>query len=78
MHSETLIPLYTLVIFSILLIGLIFKTIRIPYVVAYLFVGILLGPNGIGFVKETALLDQFEVVGLVFLLFFVGMEISLK
>jgi len=78
MHGETLIPLYTLVIFSILLIGLIFKTIRIPYVVAYLFVGILLGPNGIGFVKETALLDQFEVVGLVFLLFFVGMEISLE
>lgn len=78
MHGETLIPLYTLVIFSILIIGLIFKTIRIPYIVAYLFVGILLGPHGIGFVKETALLGQFEMVGLIFLLFFVGMEISLE
>jgi CPA2 family monovalent cation:H+ antiporter-2 len=78
MHGETLIPLYTLVIFSILIIGLIFKTIRIPYVVSYLFVGILLGPHGVGFVQDTILLKQFEMVGLVFLLFFVGMEISLE
>jgi CPA2 family monovalent cation:H+ antiporter-2 len=78
MHGETLIPLYTIVIFSILIIGLIFKTIRVPYVVSYLFVGILLGPHGIGFVQDTALLRQFEMVGLVFLLFFVGMEISLE
>src|SRR5210317_1519408 len=78
MHGETLIPLYTLIIFSILIIGMVFKRIRIPYVVSYLFVGILLGPHGIGFVQDTLLLRQFEMVGLVFLLFFVGMEISLK
>jgi len=77
MHGDTLIPVYTLVIFSILFMGLIFKTIRIPYVVSYLIVGIVLGPNGIGFVQDTILLKQFEMVGLVFLLFFVGMEISL-
>ena len=78
MHGETLIPLYTIIIFSILIIGLIFKTIRVPYVVSYLIVGILLGPHGIGFVHDTALLRQFEMVGLIFLLFFVGMEISLE
>ena len=78
MHGDTLIPLYTLVIFSILIMGMLLKTIRIPYVVSYLFVGILLGPHGIGFVQDTLLLRQFEMVGLVFLLFFVGMEISLK
>ena len=78
MHGDTLIPLYTLIIFSILIMGMLLKTIRIPYVVSYLFVGILLGPNGIGFVQDTLLLKQFEMVGLVFLLFFVGMEISLK
>jgi CPA2 family monovalent cation:H+ antiporter-2 len=78
MHGDTLIPLYTLVIFSILIMGMILKTIRIPYVVSYLFVGILLGPHGIGFVQDTLLIRQFEMVGLVFLLFFVGMEISLQ
>lgn len=78
MHVDTLIPIYTLIIISILIIGLIFKTVRIPYVVSYLFVGILLGPHAIGFVQDTSLLKQFETVGLIFLLFFVGMEISLQ
>lgn len=77
MHVDSLIPLYTIIIFSILVTGLVFKTIRVPYIVGYLFVGILLGPHGIGFVKEPILLKQFETIGLVFLMFFVGMEISL-
>jgi len=77
MHGDTLIPIYTLVIISILVTGLIFRTIRIPFVVSYLIVGILLGPHGVGFVQNTLLIKQFEMVGLVFLLFFVGMEISL-
>jgi CPA2 family monovalent cation:H+ antiporter-2 len=58
--------------------GLVLKTVRIPYVVSYLFVGIILGPYGLGFVQDTVLLRQFEMVGLVFLMFFVGMEISLE
>jgi len=66
------------IIFSILIMGLIFKTIRIPYVVGYIIVGIILGPYGLGFVQDTILLRQFEMVGLVFLMFFVGMEISLE
>jgi CPA2 family monovalent cation:H+ antiporter-2 len=78
MHGDTLIPIYTLVIFSILIMGLVLKTVRIPYVVSYLFVGIILGPYGLGFVQDTLLLRQFEMVGLVFLMFFVGMEISLE
>jgi CPA2 family monovalent cation:H+ antiporter-2 len=77
MHGNTLIPVYTLVIVTILVTGLIFKTVRIPYVISYLFVGILLGPHGVGLVQDIQMIKQFEVVGLVFLLFFVGMEISL-
>lgn len=78
MHGSSLIPLYTLIIFSILIIGLIFKRIRIPYIVGYLLVGILLGPNGLELIKDPVLLKQFEMIGLVFLLFFVGMEISVE
>lgn len=78
MSGDTLIPIYTLIIFSILIIGLIFRSVRIPYVVSYLIVGILLGPHAIGFITDTATVEQFETVGLIFLLFFVGMEISLQ
>jgi len=78
MHGGSLIPLYTIIIFSILVIGLIFKRIRIPYIVGYLVVGIVVGPNALGVVDDPVLLNQFEMVGLIFLLFFVGMEISLE
>ena len=77
MSGDTLIPIYTIIIFSVLVIGLIFRSVRIPYVVSYLIVGILLGPHAIGFITDTATVEQFETVGLIFLLFFVGMEISL-
>lgn len=77
MSGDTLIPIYTLIIFSILFIGLIFRSVRIPYVVSYLIVGILLGPHAIGFISDPVAVGQFETVGLIFLLFFVGMEISL-
>ena len=78
MGADTLIPVYTIIIFSILLIGLVFKSVRIPYVISYLIVGILLGPFAFGLVTDTALVEQFETAGLIFLLFFVGMEISLQ
>jgi CPA2 family monovalent cation:H+ antiporter-2 len=78
MSADTLIPIYTIIIFSILIISLIFKRVSIPYVVSYLIVGILLGPFAFGFVTNTALVQQFETAGLIFLLFFVGMEISLQ
>ena len=78
MSTDTLLPVYTIIILSILVIGLIFKTVRIPYVVSYLIVGILLGPYALGLVTDTVMVEQFETVGLIFLLFFVGMEISLQ
>jgi Kef-type K+ transport system membrane component KefB len=45
MHGDTLISLNSLIIFMILIMGMILKTIRIPYVVGYLFVGMVLGPQ---------------------------------
>ena len=78
MSTDTLLPVYTIIILSILIIGLIFKTVRIPYVVSYLIAGILLGPYALGFITDTVMVEQFETVGLIFLLFFVGMEISLQ
>ena len=63
MSGDTLIPIYTLIIFSMLFIGLIFRSVRIPYVVSYLIVGILLGPHAIGFITDTATVEQLETVG---------------
>ncbi|WP_258100578.1 cation:proton antiporter domain-containing protein [Marinoscillum pacificum] len=62
---------------GIVLISIIFKLLRQPYVIAYILVGILMGPHGFRFVIDEVLISDMGSFGLVLLLFFVGMEISL-
>lgn len=64
------------VLASILLIGLILRKFRQPHVVGYLVAGILIGPSGLGLVTDEQVLSRFGAIGVVMLLFFVGMEVS--
>lgn len=54
----------------------IFRRFKLPAILAYLFVGVVVGPNGLGWivdVEDTRVLAEF---GVVFLLFTVGLEFS--
>ena len=62
----------------ILLIGLFLKRINQPYIIAYILTGIILGPFGYGLVTEYETAEAIGELGLVILMFFIGMEISLK
>ncbi|MFC2100929.1 cation:proton antiporter [Bacteroidota bacterium] len=62
---------------SIILIGLILKVLKQPYVVAYIIAGIIMGPNGLKIVMNEVLISDLGSFGLILLLFFIGMEISL-
>jgi CPA2 family monovalent cation:H+ antiporter-2 len=50
---------------------------RIPAVLAYLGIGIVLGPNGSGLLAESQQIDAFAEFGVVFLMFSIGLEFSL-
>jgi len=63
---------------SILLIGLSLKRIRQPYIIAYILTGVLLGPSGLGFIVSHETAELVGEFGLVVLMFFIGMEISLS
>jgi len=58
----------------ILLTGIIIKLMKQPHVVAYLIAGIFIGPWGIGLVTDADLIGRLGALGVVLLLFFVGME----
>ena len=62
---------------GILLLGLVLRALKQPHVVAYLLAGIALGPDGIGLMTDQVTIARFGEVGVILLLFFVGMEISL-
>ncbi|MGB3464250.1 MAG: cation:proton antiporter [Cyclobacteriaceae bacterium] len=61
----------------ILLLGLLLKKVNQPYIIAYILTGIILGPYGLRFVTELSMAEGIGEFGLVVLMFFIGMEISL-
>lgn len=54
------------------------QKLRIPSIVGFLIAGIFLGPNGFGFIQDIREVETLAEVGIILLLFTVGLEISLK
>lgn len=51
---------------------------RIPAVVGFLLTGVLIGPSGIGLLKQSHLIETLAEIGIVFLMFTIGIEFSIK
>ena len=62
---------------GIVLVSFVFKLLKQPYVIAYILVGIFMGPHGLALITDESLIANLGSFGLVLLLFFIGMEISL-
>lgn len=71
--------LYKMVIISIAFmgIGLLLRRFKQPYVIAYILAGILLGGEGFGIITEKEMINNMGEIGLILLLFFIGMEVNL-
>lgn len=52
--------------------------LRIPSVVGFLLTGVLIGPSGLRLVSATERVEMFAEIGVVFLLFSIGLEFSLE
>jgi CPA2 family monovalent cation:H+ antiporter-2 len=61
----------------ILALGLFLKRIHQPYIVSYILVGVLMGSDGLGMVENTVQIQHMGEIGIILLLFFIGMEIDL-
>ncbi len=56
----------------------VFHKIKLPPVVGFLLTGILIGPGGLSLVKDTRTVDVLAEIGVVMLLFMVGLEFTLE
>jgi K+:H+ antiporter len=74
--DPALSPLVALAL-AALVLGLVMRLLRQPSVIAYLVAGIVLGPHALRVVTEPGALEGVGNAGVVLLLFFVGMEVSL-
>jgi CPA2 family monovalent cation:H+ antiporter-2 len=78
MHTDPIIPLFVFIALAIVIISAVMKYFKQPAVVAYLLVGFLLGPSVFSFIKQPDILNRLGSLGVLLLLFFVGMEVSPK
>ncbi|NOY65012.1 MAG: hypothetical protein GXO97_06435, partial [Nitrospirae bacterium] len=68
-----------LVIFGIsVVVVLILNRIKVPSLVGFLIAGVIVGPYGVGLVKDTHLVEILAEIGVILLLFTIGIEFSLK
>ncbi len=78
MHLDPFLPRLVAAAFVLLLLGLAFSRLRQPLTVTYLLAGVALGPDGLGIFTDKLVLSRVGDFGVLLLLFFVGMEVSLR
>ncbi len=77
MHDfEQLNQVLILLTFSVLSVAL-FRKINLPSVLGYLLVGMVAGHHTLGLISESAAIEQIAEIGVVFLLFTIGLEVSI-
>ncbi|TLU85633.1 MAG: sodium:proton exchanger [Chlorobium sp.] len=77
MHNFDFLGALSLIGAIAVAIILIFQRLRIPPVIGLIFTGIILGPSGIGVVYDKELISVLAELGVVLLLFTIGLEFSL-
>src|SRR6476660_9648578 len=68
----------TLCILFAWVLGLLAHFSRQPLILAYLIAGFVIGPFGVGLVKSQESINVISELGLIFMLFMIGLEIDLK
>jgi len=78
LHETSLIALLAIGFVLALLLGLLANTLRVSPIVGYLLAGIAVGPFTPGFVGDSSLASQLAEIGVILLMFGVGLHFSIK
>ena len=77
MHTPGLLEIATIA-GAALLLGLLLQRLRQPAIVGYIAAGVVVGPSGLGLITEQAPVKILAELGVLMLLFTIGMELSLR
>ncbi|MCW3805586.1 cation:proton antiporter [Plebeiibacterium marinum] len=76
-HIDPLFSKFVILSCIIIVVGFLLRLFKQPSMITYIIVGVLVGPWGLSFITDEALISNLGSLGLVLLLFFIGMEIHL-
>ncbi|MBZ0166231.1 MAG: cation:proton antiporter, partial [Candidatus Omnitrophica bacterium] len=71
------LPVLLAVLLAVFFIGLIFLRLKQPILIAYLLVGVAVGPHGLGILVNAEVISWLGNIGVLLLLFFLGMDMPL-
>lgn len=75
---DPILPVMVALIFMIILVTILLKTLNQPNVIAYIIAGFLIGPYGFSVITNQEVISHIGDIGVVLLLFFIGMEVPLE
>jgi Kef-type K+ transport system membrane component KefB len=76
MQPDSLLFSFFLIFTSVALLSTIALFFRQPLLVAYIVVGVTLGPYGLSYVSDLSLLSDISEFGIIFLLFLLGLDMQ--
>ena len=74
---DPIVILVSTVAVLVILLGLLLRKIGQPYIIGYILIGALVEPQGLEFATDLDVIRQLGDIGIILLLFFIGMEINL-
>ena len=79
MHQGDIILRELILLLAVSLpITFLFHKMRLPALVGFLITGIILGPHGAAMITDTTVVEQLAEIGVVLLLFTIGLEFSIE
>lgn len=78
MHGVAELTGIAIVAVAAMVCGMVMVRLRQPAMVGYIFAGVLLGPSGLSLVENREMINLLAQLGVIMLLFFIGMELSLR
>lgn len=76
MNLESILFQLSVIIVGAGVLGTLFLYLRQPIIVAYIAIGILVGPSGLGLIPQTEHIEQIAHFGIILLLFLIGLNLQ--
>ena len=77
MHLPLLNDMLILLIFSVIIV-FVLQRLKLPSIIGFLITGVLIGPYGFSLVNAVDEVEILSEIGVILLLFVIGMELSIK
>ena len=75
---ENPVPIFSLILFIILISPILLRKINIPGIIGLILSGVIIGPYGLGVLEQTSAVELFSTIGLLYIMFIAGLELDMN